>query len=60
MAMPTIQNSTAVADLSWDPFDPRRLAVGMCAIPRGVRQASPLAHQITLLTTAHPFWCRSG
>ncbi|KAK2543839.1 coronin-7 [Columba livia] len=27
VAMPTIQNSTAVADLSWDPFDPRRLAV---------------------------------
>ncbi|KAM6249786.1 coronin-7-like isoform 2-T2 [Porphyrio hochstetteri] len=26
-AMPTIQNGTAVADLSWDPFDPRRLAV---------------------------------
>ncbi|NWI68784.1 CORO7 protein, partial [Todus mexicanus] len=27
VAMPTIQNGTAVADLSWDPFDPRRLAV---------------------------------
>ncbi|NXK27771.1 CORO7 protein, partial [Arenaria interpres] len=26
-AMPTIQNGVAVADLSWDPFDPRRLAV---------------------------------
>ncbi|NXG70619.1 CORO7 protein, partial [Baryphthengus martii] len=26
-ALPTIQNGTAVADLSWDPFDPRRLAV---------------------------------
>ncbi|NWR30864.1 CORO7 protein, partial [Tachuris rubrigastra] len=26
-AVPTIQNSVAVADLSWDPFDPRRLAV---------------------------------
>ncbi|NXL50939.1 CORO7 protein, partial [Podilymbus podiceps] len=26
-AVPTIQNSAAVADLSWDPFDPRRLAV---------------------------------
>ncbi|XP_059682241.1 coronin-7-like isoform X1 [Gavia stellata] len=26
-AVPTIQNGTAVADLSWDPFDPRRLAV---------------------------------
>ncbi|XP_027588563.2 coronin-7-like isoform X1 [Pipra filicauda] len=26
-AVPTIQNSMAVADLSWDPFDPRRLAV---------------------------------
>ncbi|NXJ80321.1 CORO7 protein, partial [Trogon melanurus] len=26
-AMPTIQNSAAVADLSWDPFDPQRLAV---------------------------------
>ncbi|KAJ7413178.1 coronin-7-like protein [Willisornis vidua] len=26
-AMPTIQNSVAVSDLSWDPFDPRRLAV---------------------------------
>uniref|UniRef100_A0A8C0HQN0 Coronin n=1 Tax=Buteo japonicus TaxID=224669 RepID=A0A8C0HQN0_9AVES len=28
-AVPTIQNGAAVADLSWDPFDPRRLAVGM-------------------------------
>ncbi|NWW53917.1 CORO7 protein, partial [Pedionomus torquatus] len=27
-AIPTIQNGVAVADLSWDPFDPRRLAVG--------------------------------
>ncbi|XP_072733741.1 coronin-7 isoform X3 [Ciconia boyciana] len=27
VAMPTIQNGVAVADLSWDPFDPRRLAV---------------------------------
>ncbi|NXM93020.1 CORO7 protein, partial [Sylvia borin] len=27
VAVPTIQNSTAVADLTWDPFDPRRLAV---------------------------------
>ncbi|NXG20043.1 CORO7 protein, partial [Grallaria varia] len=27
VAMPTIQNSVAVSDLSWDPFDPRRLAV---------------------------------
>ncbi|XP_074775650.1 coronin-7 isoform X3 [Athene noctua] len=26
-AMPTIQNGSAVADLSWDPFNPRRLAV---------------------------------
>uniref|UniRef100_A0A8C3K066 Coronin n=1 Tax=Calidris pygmaea TaxID=425635 RepID=A0A8C3K066_9CHAR len=26
-AVPTIQNGVAVADLSWDPFDPRRLAV---------------------------------
>ncbi|XP_064318172.1 coronin-7 isoform X2 [Phalacrocorax carbo] len=26
-AIPTIQNGAAVADLSWDPFDPRRLAV---------------------------------
>ncbi|KAF1513033.1 Coronin-7, partial [Eudyptula minor] len=26
-AMPTIQNGVAVADLSWDPFDPQRLAV---------------------------------
>ncbi|NXE97846.1 CORO7 protein, partial [Menura novaehollandiae] len=26
-AVPTIQNSVAVADLTWDPFDPRRLAV---------------------------------
>ncbi|XP_040430556.1 coronin-7-like isoform X1 [Cygnus olor] len=26
-AVPTIQNSAAVADLCWDPFDPRRLAV---------------------------------
>ncbi|XP_075371777.1 coronin-7 isoform X3 [Mycteria americana] len=27
VAVPTIQNGVAVADLSWDPFDPRRLAV---------------------------------
>ncbi|NXY78586.1 CORO7 protein, partial [Glareola pratincola] len=26
-AVPTIQNGVAVADLCWDPFDPRRLAV---------------------------------
>ncbi|NXU54148.1 CORO7 protein, partial [Turnix velox] len=26
-ALPTIQNGVAVADLSWDPFDPQRLAV---------------------------------
>ncbi|NXV04473.1 CORO7 protein, partial [Cettia cetti] len=26
-AVPTIQNGSAVADLTWDPFDPRRLAV---------------------------------
>uniref|UniRef100_A0A8V5FKW6 Coronin n=1 Tax=Melopsittacus undulatus TaxID=13146 RepID=A0A8V5FKW6_MELUD len=26
-AIPTIQNSVAVTDLSWDPFDPQRLAV---------------------------------
>ncbi|NXN12647.1 CORO7 protein, partial [Indicator maculatus] len=26
-ALPTIQNGAAVADLSWDPFDPQRLAV---------------------------------
>ncbi|XP_009475618.1 PREDICTED: coronin-7-like [Nipponia nippon] len=26
-AVPTIQNGAAVADLSWDPFNPRRLAV---------------------------------
>ncbi|NXA41578.1 CORO7 protein, partial [Eudromia elegans] len=26
-AIPTIQNGSAVADLSWDPFDARRLAV---------------------------------
>ncbi|NWR81772.1 CORO7 protein, partial [Centropus unirufus] len=26
-AVPTIQNGAAVVDLSWDPFDPRRLAV---------------------------------
>ncbi|NXV23210.1 CORO7 protein, partial [Cepphus grylle] len=26
-AVPTIQNGVAVSDLSWDPFDPRRLAV---------------------------------
>lgn len=26
--MPTIQNGAAVSDLSWDPFDPQRLAVG--------------------------------
>lgn len=32
--MPTIQNGTAVADLCWDPFDPWRLAVGTCAVPR--------------------------
>ncbi|NWV73571.1 CORO7 protein, partial [Dasyornis broadbenti] len=25
--VPTIQNGAAVADLTWDPFDPRRLAV---------------------------------
>ncbi|XP_021267384.1 coronin-7-like isoform X1 [Numida meleagris] len=27
VAVPTIQNGAAVSDLSWDPFDPRRLAV---------------------------------
>ncbi|NXB75539.1 CORO7 protein, partial [Donacobius atricapilla] len=27
VAVPTIQNGAAVADLTWDPFDPRRLAV---------------------------------
>ncbi|NWZ70715.1 CORO7 protein, partial [Acrocephalus arundinaceus] len=27
VAVPTIQNGTAVADLTWDPFDPQRLAV---------------------------------
>ncbi|NXH01735.1 CORO7 protein, partial [Loxia leucoptera] len=27
VSVPTIQNGTAVADLTWDPFDPRRLAV---------------------------------
>ncbi|KAM6352695.1 coronin-7-like isoform 3-T4 [Alca torda] len=27
VAMPSIQNGVAVSDLSWDPFDPRRLAV---------------------------------
>ncbi|NXS25118.1 CORO7 protein, partial [Mystacornis crossleyi] len=27
VAVPTIQNGVAVADLSWDPFDPRHLAV---------------------------------
>ncbi|XP_074741593.1 coronin-7 isoform X2 [Strix uralensis] len=26
-AVPTIQNGSAVVDLSWDPFDPQRLAV---------------------------------
>ncbi|XP_071617519.1 coronin-7 isoform X1 [Heliangelus exortis] len=26
-AVPTVQNGAAVADLCWDPFDPRRLAV---------------------------------
>ncbi|KAM9556828.1 coronin-7-like isoform 2-T2 [Guaruba guarouba] len=26
-AIPTIQNSVAVTDLTWDPFDPQRLAV---------------------------------
>ncbi|KFP03113.1 Coronin-7, partial [Calypte anna] len=26
-AVPTVQNGVAVADLCWDPFDPRRLAV---------------------------------
>ncbi|XP_069726199.1 coronin-7-like isoform X1 [Phaenicophaeus curvirostris] len=26
-AVPTIQNGAAVADLAWDPFEPRRLAV---------------------------------
>ncbi|NXA80083.1 CORO7 protein, partial [Thryothorus ludovicianus] len=26
-AVPTIQNGAAVADLTWDPFDPQRLAV---------------------------------
>ncbi|NWQ71022.1 CORO7 protein, partial [Neopipo cinnamomea] len=42
MAVPTIQNSVAVADLSWDPFDLRRLAVAgedakirMWRIPEG-------------------------
>ena len=41
--MPTIQNGVAVADLSWDPFDPRHLAVGTPAVPGGVCRASPLA-----------------
>uniref|UniRef100_A0A8V0ZBK1 Coronin n=1 Tax=Gallus gallus TaxID=9031 RepID=A0A8V0ZBK1_CHICK len=27
VAVPTIQNGAAVSDLSWDPFDPQRLAV---------------------------------
>ncbi|NXD45885.1 CORO7 protein, partial [Copsychus sechellarum] len=27
VAVPTVQNGAAVADLTWDPFDPRRLAV---------------------------------
>ncbi|NWY31391.1 CORO7 protein, partial [Pheucticus melanocephalus] len=27
VAVPTIQNGAAVADLTWDPFDPQRLAV---------------------------------
>ncbi|NWR20510.1 CORO7 protein, partial [Emberiza fucata] len=27
VAVPTIQNGAAVADLTWDPFNPRRLAV---------------------------------
>uniref|UniRef100_A0A5F4W6H0 Coronin n=1 Tax=Callithrix jacchus TaxID=9483 RepID=A0A5F4W6H0_CALJA len=27
-ALPTLQNGAAVTDLTWDPFDPRRLAVG--------------------------------
>ncbi|VCW69911.1 unnamed protein product, partial [Gulo gulo] len=27
-ALPTLQNGAAVTDLSWDPFDPCRLAVG--------------------------------
>ncbi|XP_030814249.1 coronin-7-like [Camarhynchus parvulus] len=27
VAVPTIQNGAAVADLTWDPFDPRHLAV---------------------------------
>ncbi|KAK2097458.1 Coronin-7 [Saguinus oedipus] len=27
-ALPTLQNGAAVTDLTWDPFDPHRLAVG--------------------------------
>ncbi|GCB84472.1 hypothetical protein scyTo_0025236 [Scyliorhinus torazame] len=33
-SLPTIQNSVAVADLSWDPFDCHRLAVGTNAFFR--------------------------
>lgn len=41
VAVPTIQNGTAVADLTWDPFDPRRLAVGTCvpALPGCARSS---------------------
>ncbi|NWT83151.1 CORO7 protein, partial [Lanius ludovicianus] len=36
-AVPTIQNGVAVADLTWDPFDPRRLAVEVPAEHFGIR-----------------------
>lgn len=57
-AVPTIQNGAAVADLTWDPFDPRRLAVGTCGGAGRVPQLQ--ACQITTLTTAHPSWCTAG
>lgn len=43
-AVPTIQNGAAVADLTWDPFDPRRLAVGTCvpALPGRARRVPQL------------------
>ena len=30
--LPTVQNTVNVADLCWDPFNPRRLAVGEQAL----------------------------
>ncbi|RLV71539.1 hypothetical protein DV515_00017345 [Chloebia gouldiae] len=63
VAVPTIQNGAAVADLTWDPFDPRRLAVGTCvpALPGRAQRVPQLQGlQITPLTTARPFWCTAG